>query len=98
MSSVQTTVANTECCCFKVALRPKNVAPEWDNLGSELLMGSDAKSWDLATRKHKSGYLGVYDRMTYDENPSIGGIAPLKPGICLEKAIRVKKDTLWQLA
>ena len=44
------------------------------------------------------GYLSIKDRMTYGENPNIGGLAPLKFGVCLEKTIRVKKDTLRQLA
>ena len=42
--------------------------------------------------------MAIMDRMVYDESPSIGGLAPLKYGICLGKAIRIKKDTLRQLA
>ena len=67
-------------------------------LRSVLVLGDDAKSWDLTTRKHKLGYMTIMDRMVYDESPNIGGVAPLKWGVCLDKAIRIKKDTLRQLA
>ena len=66
--------------------------------GSSLVLGDDAASWDLATRKHSKGYLAIQDRMVYDESPNIGGLAPLKYGVCLDKTIRIKKDTLRQLA
>ena len=92
------TISNTEPCTLKVMNRSTNHGPEFDNLGSSLVLGDDAKSWDLTTRKHAKGYLSIKDRMTYDESPNIGGLAPLKFGVCLEKTIRVKKDTLRQLA
>ena len=44
------------------------------------------------------GHVAIKDRMPYDENPNMGGLAPLKFGVCLEKTIRIKKDTLRQLA
>ena len=92
------TISNSEPCTFKVLKRAANVPPEFENLGSSLLLGDDAKSWDITTRKHSMGYLTITDRMTYDESPNIGGLAPLKFGVCLAKTIRVKKDTLRQLA
>ena len=75
-----------------------NVNAEYGNLGSSLVLGADAASWDLTTRTHSKGYMAIVDRMVYDESPNIGGLAPLKYGICLDKAIRIKKDTLRQLA
>ena len=92
------TISSTEPCTFKVMKRVANIALEFDNLGSSLVLGSDSKSWDISTRKHSTGYVAIKDRITYYENPNIGGLAPLKFGVCLEKIIRVKKDTLRQLA
>ena len=91
-------ISRSEPCTFKIMKRAANQNDEFDNLGSNLLLGDDAKSWDLNTRKHSKGYLIIHDRMVYDENPNIGGLAPLKYGVCLDKAIRIKKDTLRQLA
>ena len=91
-------IDNVEPCAFKVMKRAANVNLEFDNLGSSLVLGDDAASWDLATRKHSKGYLAIQDRMVYNESPNIGGMAPLKCGVCLGKAIRIKKDTLRQLA
>ena len=87
-----------EPCAYKVMKRAANVNPDFDNLGSSLVLGDDAASWDLATRKHPESYLAIQDRMVYDESPNIGGLAPLKYGVCLGKTIRIKKDTLRQLA
>ena len=61
-------------------------------------MGDDDASWDLATHKHSNGDMAIQDRMVYDESPNIGGLAPLKYGVCLDKTIRIKQDTLRQLA
>jgi hypothetical protein len=80
-----------------VSKRPTNTPAEYDNLGSELVLGSDKGSWNPSTRQHAKGLLAMCDRVTYDENPQIGGMAPLKLGVCLTKAIRVKKDTLRKL-
>ena len=91
-------INRAEPCTFKIMKRAANQNDEFDNLGSNLLLGDDAKSWDLNTRKHSKGYLIIHDRMVHDENPNIGGLAPLKYGVCLDKAIRIKKDTLRQLA
>ena len=91
-------IASKEPCTFKVMKRAANVNAEFDNLGSTLLLGDDAKSWDLTTRKHAKGYLIIIDRMVDDESPNIGGLAPLKYGVCLSKTMRIKKDTLRQLA
>ena len=91
-------IDNVELCAFKVRVQAANVNPEFDNLGSSLVLGDDAASWDLTTRKHSKGYLAIQDSMVDDESPNIGGLAPLKYGICLDKAIRIKKDTLRQLA
>ena len=91
-------ITNVEPCTLKVMKRAANVNAEYGNLGSSLVLGADAASWDLATRKHSGGYMTIVDRMVYDESPNIGGLAPLKYGICLDKAIRIKKDTLRQLA
>ena len=41
--------------------------------------------------------LCIHDRMSYDETPQMTGVAPVKPGICLAKAILVKKNTLRQV-
>ena len=91
-------ITRTEPCAFKVMKRPANIKAEFDNLGSTLVLGDDVKSWDLTTRNHSLGYMIIIDRMVYNENPNIGGVAPLKKGVCLDKTIRVKKDTLRQLA
>ena len=92
------TMFSAEPCAVKVMKRAANVAPECDNLGSALVLGSDSKSWDISTCKHSMGYVAIKDRMTYDDHPNVDGLAPLKFGVCLEKPIRIKKDTLRQLA
>ena len=71
-------IDNVELCAFKVRMQAANVNLEFDNLGSSLVLGDDAASWDLTTRKHSKGYLAIQDRMVYDESPNIGGLAPLK--------------------
>ena len=91
-------ITNGEPCTFKVCKRPAKANAEFDNLGSTLVLGDDAKSWNLSTRKHSKGYLIIHDRMVYDESPNIGGLAPLKYGVCLDKTVRIKMDTLRQLA
>ena len=91
-------ITNSEPCTFKLMKRASNVNPEFENLGSSLVLGDDAASWDLTSRRHSKGYLTITDRMVYDESPNIGGLAPVKFGVCLVKAIRIKKDTLRQLA
>ena len=91
-------IDKVEPCAFKVMKRAANVNPEYDNLGSSLVLGDDVASWDLTTRNHSKGYLAIQDRMVYDESPNIGGLAPLKYEVCLDKTIRIKKDTLRQLA
>ena len=91
-------ITNSEPCTFKLMKRASNVNPEFENLGSSLVLGDDAASWDLTSRRHSKGYLTIADRMVYDESPNIGGLAPVKFGVCLVKAIRIKKDTLRQLA
>ena len=66
------------------------------------LHNPDGKPHMAADRKRTAcclvGYCAVLDRMTYDESSNIGGMAPIKCGVCLDKTIRVKKDTLRQLA
>ena len=94
IAAVQCRVQSTEPCCFKACKRPAKTPAEYDNLGSELVLGDDKASWNLQTRQHAKGYVAICDRMTYDENPQIGGVAPLKMGISLTKTIRVHKDTL----
>ena len=79
-------------------MQAANANPEFDNLGSSLVLGDDAASWDLTTRKHSKGYLAILDRMVYDESPNIGGLAPLKYKVCFDKTIRIKKDALRLLA
>ena len=74
-------ITNVEPCTLKVMKRAANVNAEYGNLGSSLVLGADAASWDLATRKHSGGYMAIVDRMVYDESPNIGGLAPLKYGI-----------------
>ena len=98
VTGATTTIKNVVPCCFKVCKRPAHCNAEYDNLGSSLVLGDDAASWDLDTRTHSKGCLVIQDRMVYDESPNIGGMAPLKYGVCLDKAIRIKKDTLRQLA
>ena len=79
-------------------MQAANANPEFDNLGSSLVLGDDAASWDLTTRKHSKGYLAIQDRMVYDESPNIGGLAPLEYEVCLDNTIRIKQGALRQLA
>ena len=61
------------------------------------MLGNGHADWDMTTGKHKKGLLCIHDRMSCDETPQMTGIAPVKPGICLAKAILVKQNTLRQL-
>jgi len=97
VTGVTTTVKNVQDCCFRVLPRPANCRAEYDNLGSTLVLGSGHADWDMTTGKHKKGLLCIHDRMSYDETPQMTGIAFVKPGICLAKAILVKQNTLRQL-
>ena len=98
VTGVTSTVKKSQACCFKVCARPANCEPEYDNLGSTLLLGAGCDDWDMTTGQHSKGLLCIADRLSYEEGPELTGIAPLKPGICLMKSILVKKDTLRQLA
>ena len=95
---MKVTVTNTSDSCFKVCHRPKNCSAEYGNLGSALVLGTGHQEWDMSTGHHKKGYVCMLDRLSYEETPQLTGMAPLKPGICLSKDIRVEKDTLRQLA
>ena len=97
ITDVQCRIQNTEPCCFKARKRLANTPAEYDNLGSELIMCEDKASWNLNTRKHAKGNVAICDRMTYDENPQMGGLAPLKPGVNLAKSICVHKDSLRKI-
>ena len=98
VTGVTSTVKNVQACCFKVCARPANCEPEYDNLGSTLLLGAGCDDWDMTKGQHSKGLLCIADRLSYEEGPQLTGIAPLKPGLCLMKSILVKKDTLRQLA
>ena len=74
-------IDNVELCAFKVMMWAANVNPEFDNLGSSLVLGDDAASWDLAPRKHSKGYLAIADRMTDGGRPNIDGLVVLKFGV-----------------
>ena len=71
---------------------------EFDNMGSDLLLGPASDELDISTGNHSKGIGCVKDRLSYDENPQLVGIAPTKPGICWRKSILVKIHTLRQLA
>ena len=91
-------IDNVDPCTVSVRMQAANANPEFDNLGSSLVLGDDDASWDLITRKHSKGYLAIQDRMVYNESPKLGGLAPLKYGVWLDKTIRIKKDALRKLA
>ena len=93
-----TTVNNLVPCCFKVLKRPASCKAEYDNLGSTLLHGMGHADWDMTTGVHKQGLVCLKDRMSYEETAQMTGIAPVKIGVCLVKAIRVQQNTLRQLA
>ena len=75
-----------------------NCPAEYDNLGSTLVLGNGHADWDMTTGLHKNRLVCVKDRMSYENTAQMTGIAPMKPGICLVKAFRVKLNTLRQLA
>ena len=98
VTGVSSTITNTDPCCFKVCHRPANCNLEFDNMGSDLLLGPASDEWDMSTGNHSKGICCIKDRLSYDENPQLVGIAPTKPGICLRKSMLVKLHTLRQLA
>ena len=98
VTGATTTIKSTTPCCYKVAKRPANCQAEYDNLGSLLLLGSGHSDWDMTTGMHKGGLVCLTDRMSYEDTAQLTGIAPVKPGVCLVKAIRVQQHTLRQLA
>ena len=98
VTGATTTIQSLVPCCFKVCPRPANCKAEWDNLGSALLLGEGYTDWDMATGVHKQGLVCLKDRMSYEETAQMTGIAPVKPGVCLVKSIRVQLNTLRQLA
>ena len=98
VTGATTTIKSTTPCCYKIAKRPGNCQAEYDNLGSLLLLGSGHSDWDMTTGMHKGGLVCLTDRMSYEDTAQLTGIAPVKPGVCLVKAIRVQQHTLRQLA
>ena len=95
---MKATVTSRADSCFKARQRPANCNAEFDNLGSALILGAGHSEWDMSTGHRARGSACMLDRMSYEETPQLTGIAPLKPGICLTKDIRVEKNTLRQLA
>ena len=98
VTGATTTIKNVMPCCFKVLKRPASCKAEYDNLGSTLLLGQGHTDWDMTTGVHKQGLVSLKDRMSYEETAQMTGIAPVKIGVCLVKAIRVQQNTLRQLA
>ena len=98
VTGMKVTVTNRADSCFKVSQRPSNCNAEYDNLGSTLILGAGHAEWDMSTGQHSMGLMCMHDRMSYEETSQLTGIAPLKPGLCLSKDIRVEKNALRQLA
>ena len=98
VTGATTAIKSVVPCCFRVSQRPVNCPAEYDNLGSILMLGNGHADWDMTTGLHKNRLVCVKDRMSYENTAQMTGIAPVKPGICLVKALRVKLNTLRQLA
>ena len=98
VTGVSSTITNTDPCCFKVGHRPANCNLEFDNMGSDLLLGPASDEWDMSKGNNSKGIWCIKDRLSYDDSPQLVGIAPTKPGICLRKSILAKLHTLRQLA
>ena len=97
VTGVPSTTTNTYSCCLKVCHRPANCNLEFDNMGSNILIGPAGDEWDMFTGNHSERICCNEDRLNCDENPHLVGIAPTKPEICLRKSIVVKLHTLRQL-
>jgi hypothetical protein len=50
-------ISNTETCTLAVKKRVAKVSVEFDRVGSEHLIGSDAAFWDYSARAHNNGVL-----------------------------------------
>ena len=87
------TIKNTSDLLFQTLARPRNVKPEFVNSGSAV-----AKTGLWEGREHKLGHCRMLFSWKYTETPQFTGVVPEKPTIVLKKNIRVKKDTLRQLA
>ena len=88
------TTTNTDPCCFTIGHRPANGNLEFDNVGSDLLLGLASDEWATPTGNHSKGICCIKDRLSYDDDPQLVGIAPTKLGIRLRKSILVKLHTL----
>ena len=62
------------------------------------MTGPGAEEWDLAARMHNRGHIQVRDRLMYQDGNQVQGMNPTKPGICAQKPVMVKKDTLMRWA
>ena len=69
----------------------------FDNMGSDMLLGPVSDEWDMSTGNHSKGICCIKDRLSYDDNPELVGIAPTELGICLRHIIWVRRHTMRQL-
>ena len=97
VTGVPSTITKTDPCCFKVCHRLDNYSLEFENMGRDHLLGPVSDEWDMSTGNHSKGIRCIRDRLSYDENPQLVGIAPTKPGVCLRKSILAKRRSLRQL-
>ena len=98
VTGVSKTISNAYPCWFQVGHRPANCNLEFNNMGSDLLLGPASDEWDMSTGNRSKGVCCTKDRLSYDENPQLVAIALTKPGICLSKSMLAKRSTLRQLA
>ena len=96
--NVTMSIKPTVACTFTPMTVPIKTEEDLQNLGSRLTTNAAAKSWNWTTGIHNMGHLRIVDRLRYQETAQLTGLAPDKPGLYLQKAIRVEKDTLRRWA
>ena len=79
ITGVSSTITNADPCCFKVRRRLADCNLEFDNMGIDLLIGPPSVEWGMSSGNHSEGRRCIKDRLSYDENPQLVGIAPTKP-------------------
>ena len=83
VTGVSSSISNTDPSSCKVCHRPANCNLEFDNMGSDTLLGSANGGWDMSTGNHSKGIRCVKDRISYDQRPQLVGIAPGESGFCV---------------
>ena len=90
-------VTISETCAFQPLPKPSNTAFTRENIGSLVVVGTQAGKWEWNAGSHSAGKRRLKDTMKYVDFAQFTGIVPFKPALFLTKNFRIEKSTLRKL-